>query len=438
MTAPTAVPQFSLARPQEIADPYPIYRRYRELDPVHLVSPSGVDGPQTCYVFRYADVTRVMASRSFGRSSALARQGQAAAAPLVPAAYPVLREMVANWLVFLDPPRHTKLRSLILKEFVPNAVSGLRPRITEIARALVEDVRRKPYTDLVADYSAPLPILVICALLGVPHEQWGWLREGAIALQEANSSRARAGEDRYARAESAARRLSDYFLGEIERRRREPRNDVIGLLVRAEEHGARLSDPEIIATCVHLMTAGHETTTNLISKGILGLLAHPTALDELRSMPQLMPGAVEELVRYDSPVQMVTRWAYQDEVLAGRRIARGTKVVLVLGSANRDADQFRHPDVLDIRRTLSRHCGFGMGIHYCLGAPLARLEGEIALSTLVRELPGLGPGDEPPEYADDLVFHGPARLPLRTGRGHTSAHTPTQMRHSARTKEETR
>jgi cytochrome P450 len=402
----------ALIRPQDIADPYPVYRRYREADPVHAV-PSTTSGPDTWYLFRYEDVAQVLSSPHYGRSARVARSGLSATPPLIPAGYGVLREVVDNWLVFLDPPRHTRLRSLVSQRFSAKVVGGLRPRIEEIAVELLARLRAGPRTDLVEHYAAPLPILVVLELLGVPREHHGWMRECAVALQEANTSRAGGQRDRYATAEAAARRLRDHFRCEVQRRRRHQFDDVTAWLVRAGDDPEPLSDGEIVATCIHLLTAGHETTTNLISKSVLALLGRPDTLDALRTTPQLMADAVDEFVRYDSPVQMITRWAYRDEVVAGHGIRRGSKVVLVLGSANRDPERFPDPDTLDIRRNAGQHCGFGLGIHYCLGAGLAHLEAEIGLTTLLHGVPHLALGEEPVQYAADLVFHGPARLVLR-------------------------
>ena len=209
--------------------------------------------------------------------------------------------------------------------------------------------------------------------------------------------------------------LAGYFRQEAQRRRSDDPHDLVSLLAQARNRGELLTDDEIIGTCIHLLTAGHETTTNLICKSVLALLRNPDVLHELRAHPEFMRNAVDELVRYDSPVQMVTRWSYRDEVLHERNIHRGDKVVLVLGSANRDPRQFSDPDALHLYRSAGRHCGFGLGIHYCLGANLARAEAEIGLNTLLENLPKLSLTDEPPQYADDMIFHGPTRLVLRTG-----------------------
>jgi cytochrome P450 StaP len=400
--------------PEDVASPYPVYQRYRDNDPVHW-SPATAESAGTWYVFGYDDVARVLSSQHFGRSSHVARAGDAAAPTLVPADYDSLHRIVQNWLVFMDPPQHTELRSLVNKEFSPKVVTALRARIKDIATTLIAEQQEKPTIELVDGFAAPFPILVISELLGVPKDLCGWFRECAVSLQEASTTRVARRADGYARAETAAQELAGYFRREARRRRGEDQHDLVSLLVLAQNRGELLSDDEIIGTCIHLLTAGHETTTNLIGKSVLALLGNPAVLHELRAHPELMRNAVDELVRYDSPVQMVTRWAYRDEVLHGRDIHRGDKVVLVLGSANRDPRQFPDPDALCLHRGISRHCAFGLGIHYCLGANLARTEAEIGLTTLFKNLPQLSLTDEPVQYADDMVFHGPKRLVLRTG-----------------------
>jgi cytochrome P450 StaP len=406
--------------PEDVANPYPVYQRYRDNDPVHW-SPATAESAGAWYVFGYDDVASVLSSQHFGRSSRVARPGDPAAPALVPADHDILSRIVQNWLVFMDPPRHTALRSLVNKEFSPKVVTALRTRIKEIATNLIAERREKSTIELVDDFAAPLPILVISVLLGVPEDLCSWFRECAVSLQEASTARAGRRADGYARAETAARELADYFRQEAQRRRGEDHHDLVSLLVHARDRGELLTDDEIIATCIHLLTAGHETTTNLICKSVLALLRNPDVLQELRANPELMRNAVDELVRYDSPVQMVSRWAYRDEVLHGRDIHRGDKVVLVLGSANRDSLQFPNPDALCLHRGASRHCGFGLGIHYCLGAVLARAEAEIGLTTLFENFPQLSLTDEPARYAEDMVFHGPTRLVLRTGRARSQA-----------------
>jgi len=393
---------------EDLADPYPIYRHYRENDSVHQGRTSR-DGRTTWYVFRHDDVTRVLSHPHYGHDAAWFLGG-------IPQECETLRRMVGNWLVFMDPPRHGQLRSLLAGGFSARVVAALRPRMVEIAHDLIADIGQRPTLDLVDDFAAPLPVLVISELLGVGQGNRNWLRERAMSLQEASSGR---GRD-YRQAETAAAELTDYFWWEARRRRRDPDDDLITALVKAGECGS-LTDDEITATCVHLLTAGHETTTNLIGKSVLALLRNPGALDELRADPELLPSAVNELVRYDCPVQMVTRWAYQDDVLRGRGIQEGDNVVLVLGSANRDPRVFADPDGLRLRRRSGRHCGFGGGVHRCLGAALARVEAEIALAVLFECLPGLHLTDKPVQFAEDMVFHGPRHLVLGACGGSTDA-----------------
>ncbi|KJY43035.1 hypothetical protein VR41_05060 [Streptomyces sp. NRRL B-1568] len=394
-----------------LPDPYPLYRRYRECDPVHRA-----DG--TWYLFRHDDVARVLAGRAYVRGGSPAR---------LPQDCPHLRRTTANWMVFMDPPRHTRVRALVQKSFTPRIVEALRPRIGHLAAELVAELAaelraappgKQGGADLVDRFAAPFPILVISELLGVPKEDRPWFRARAVDLQQATSSRVARRADGFAVADAAARELDSYFRAELARRRADLArhgSDLIAAMMRAEEESP-LGDDVLVGTCIHLLTAGHETTTNLVSKGLLALLAHPDQLALLRGQPELLPNAVEELVRYDSPVQMITRQAKEDDVLGGRAISAGSKVTLVLGSANRDPERFPDPDRLDVRRDARRHSGFGMGVHYCVGAPLARAEAEIGLAALLRGLPGLAlaEGDDAVRYAQDLVFHGPERMVVRT------------------------
>ena len=371
----------------DIANPYPIYQHYRERNPVHF---SG----DTWYVFTHDDVAKVLSSQHFGRNSPTHLPGR----------HNALRTMVENWLVFMDPPRHTRLRQLLSTEFSPKVVINLRERISAIAAGLVAQLR----SDLVEEFAAPLPVLVISELLGVPRSLHEWFRERAVWLQQASSNRAGRRADGFALADVAARELADYFGAEVSRRRSWPGEDLVSLLAHADG----VTDTEIVGTCVHLLTAGHETTTNLLGKSVLALIRHPTVLDRLRADPSLLPAAVNELVRYDCPVQMVTRWAHRDVDVGGRTIRAGEKVVLVLGSANRDPSRFPAPDELRLERDTSRHCGFGLGIHYCLGATLARAEAEIGLGILLAHLPELRLAGNP-VFGEDLVFHGPTKVPIR-------------------------
>jgi cytochrome P450 StaP len=385
-------------QPHDLADPYRVYRRYREQDPVQRG-----DG-DAWYVFGFDDVDTVLRSPDFGRGPGAPVKPDRAA----------LHRIVQNWLVFMDPPRHTELRRMLGAEFTPAVAAGLRGRIAAIAAELVAGLGNNstPLVDLVADFAAPFPVLVISELLGVPAEHRGWLRQRAMWLQEASSARVGHRADGLDRADRAARDLEKYFGDQLEARRGGSGEDLISLLAGARQRGEATTE-EVVGTCVHLLTAGHETTTNFISKSILILLDARDLFERLRSDPELLPMVVDEFVRYDPPVQMVSRWAYRDFSLGGKRIRAGDKVVLVIGSANRDPQRFPEPDELRFGRSVGRHSGFGAGIHYCLGANVARAEAEIGLATLLQALPEMSRADEPVCYGSDIIFHGPIRFPLR-------------------------
>ncbi|MEV6235224.1 cytochrome P450 [Lentzea sp. NPDC051838] len=365
----------------DVRNPYPVFARYLAESPIHVAD-------ATYYVFSHAAASTVLSSQVFGRRSG-------GGGP-IPAGHSILRTMVNNWLVFLDPPRHTELRSVLNREFSPSVVTNLRDRITAIARDLLADLPAE--FDLVERFSAPFPILVISELLGVPREKWDWLRSQAVALQEGSSSRAARNPDAHKIAEAAARELHDYF--SVLAAERRSGDDLISLMVGA------LDTDEIVATCVHLMTAGHETTTNVFSKAVLTLSTRPEALKALRE--GVTAAAVEELVRFDSPVQAISRWAYEDVTVAGTMIPKGSKVMVMLGAANRDPAKFDAPTELDLNRDGGRSVSFGLGIHYCLGATLARVELEIGLGLLLESL-----GEfvvDGVEYPYDMVFHGPHKV----------------------------
>jgi cytochrome P450 len=402
----TTLPRFSLKgwAEEDIADPYPVYRRYRDVQSVHE---GAGEGARTFYVFGYDDVVKVLSSRNFGRSP----DSTSDKATPVPAEFSALRSVVENWLVFLDPPEHTRLRSTLQKEFSAEVVTALRPRIARIAGELLSRLDGRGEIDLVGGFAAPFPIMVICELLGLPARHHEWLRDRAVALQGASTTRSANGESRFVGAEAAARELSGYFRDQAERRT-PGAHDLLALLVRARHDGTPLSTERIVGTCIHLLTAGHETTTNSLAKAALTLRTHPELLADLRDHPDLVPTAVEELLRHDPPVQAVTRWAHEDTSVGGLDVPGGSRVIALLGSANRDPARFPRPDAVDVHRPADRHLGFGIGIHYCLGATLARAELEIGLRALLKSLRGWEKASHHVEYADDMVFHGPARLVL--------------------------
>ncbi len=396
--------------PEVIADPYPVYRHYRETDPVHWGIAANRQLSGAWYLFFYQDVMQVLEDRRFGREGYKVRD-DIETAP-VPKAYKGFSSMVTNWMVFRDPPNHTRLRLLVNKAFSPKTLENIRPAIIDIADHLLDRVRDRLEMDLIDDFAFPLPVMVIAALLGVDPEDRFAFREWALALQHASASRLTPSVEIYEQAEAATQAFIEYFKDAIAKRHAEPRQDLITALAKARYEGDKLSDEEILATCIHLLTAGHETTINLIAKGTLALLRNRDQMELLRSHPELMPGAVEELIRYDSPVQMLSRWAYEDVEIGDKLIRRGDSVGLILGSANRDPRRFDNPDLLDIQRQDNKHCGFGGGIHFCLGSALARAEAQVSLNILINRLPKLHLIDRAIEWADNIVFHGPKHLPI--------------------------
>ncbi|MEV0318206.1 cytochrome P450 [Streptomyces sp. NPDC050658] len=399
---------------KNIDEPYDLYREFRENDPVHLV-PGRAEAPeQQWFVFRHDDVARVLTGRQFGRRAAVAYRGQGTPPPLIPPGFPRLARSVENWLVFMDPPAHGRLRSLIADRFAERLRSGeLDEAVRRITADLAGELEGRATVELVGAYAAPLPLLVVLEALGVDRADRAELRGHALALREGSSFRPGDRAARLARADEAAGRLDDYFRAAVLERRRTPRTDLIGELVAVGDGDGPLTDDALVGTCVHLLMSGHEATSNVVSKAALALLAAPAALAELRAGPQEVDGAVDELIRYDSPVQMVTRWAYRDTRVGGRAVRRGDKLTLVLGSANRDPARYPDPDELRIGRDVGRHFGFGMGIHHCLGYGLARLETGNAIRSMLEFLSSVDAADVRVKYADDIVFHGPEEIRLK-------------------------
>ena len=391
-----------------IADPYPVYRAYREAaGGVHRLQRSG-RGPEWI-VLGYAHGSAVLGSRSFGRRAAEAtgRTGS-----IIPARFSTLSTLVDNWLVFMDPPRHTRVRTVIGDRFAERLRAGMPARVADIVEDLAAGLDGRREIELVADFAAQVPMAVILEVLGVSIEDRTVLAPLLASLQEGSSFRPGPPEQRMATADGGARGLIEYFRDALASRRREPRKDLLSALATADWGDE--PDPEelLVGSCVHLLAAGQEATTNAVAKAALLLLRHPDLVDRLRADPDLVPRAVDEFIRYDSPGQMVHRWAYRDEPLGDVTIPKGEKVTVVLGAANRDPARFENPDVIDLTRDARKHCGFGLGAHYCLGSPLGRLAVRAGVHALLKLVPDLRLAEETVPYRRDLVFHGPERLAL--------------------------
>ena len=390
---------FNPMDPEFLADPYPMYHRLRAEEPVHH-SPLGF-----WVLTRYEDVVAAL------RDPRLAKE---AIAGFIAARFGAPIPQMGLSMLDRDPPDHTRLRALVSKAFTPRVVETLRPHIQQIVDGLVDAAQDKGSMDLIEEFAYPLPVIVICEMLGVPvddHERFkGWgldIARGLDAILLPPDSEVGR------RAVAGRRALADYFRDLIAERRAAPRADMLSALIAAEEAGDKLSEEELLATCILLLVAGHETTVNLIGNGTLALLRHPDQLRRLRDSPGLIGTAIEELLRYDGPVQRTARIPSADVVIDGHTIAKGEMVMPFIGAADRDPAQFAEPDRLDIARADNRHIAFGWGIHFCLGAPLARVEGQIAINTLLKRLPRLTLDTDKPYFRQSLTLRGLQALPVR-------------------------
>jgi cytochrome P450 len=316
-------------------------------------------------------------------------------------------------MLHTDPPAHTRLRGLVNKAFTPRVVDAMLPHIERLVDGFLDAVADRGRLDAIADLAYPLPVVVIAQMLGVPPQDRdrfkAWSDEVSVVLSGDATAVAEAD---LRRAIAARGELVDYFRTIVEARRRQPQEDLLTALVRAEEGGGRLTEDELYSTAVLLLVAGNETTTNLIGNGLLALLRHPEQKQRVWDDDDLVPSAVEEMLRYDGPVQLTTRLAKVDVEIHGTRIAQGQWVYLMLGAADRDPAQFADPDRFDVGRADNKHVAFGAGPHFCLGAPLARLEAQVAFRALRRRFPGLRLGSERVERRPNFNLRGLKALPV--------------------------
>ena len=306
-----------------------------------------------------------------------------------------------------DPPDHTRLRTLVSKAFTPRSVSDLAPRIQQIVDDLIDATERRDRFDLIDAFAYPLPVIVIAEMLGVPPEDIEVFKSWSNAV--ALSVEPTVNDEQTRRIQESGEKLYDYFEGIIEQRRRNPQDDMITALIAAEDEGDRLTHEELLATLLLLLVAGNETTRNLIGNGTLALVRNPDQLERLRNEPDLIDSAINEMLRYDSPVQLDGRMATEEVEIGGKLIKPGQRAICLLGAANRDPSVFTNPDVFDIGRQEASHIAFGRGIHYCLGAPLAILEGRIAFSSLLNRFSSVTLLSEP-EYREQVVLRGVKEL----------------------------
>jgi cytochrome P450 len=395
------IPAFDLANPAFRANPYPAYRFLRETAPVWR-SPMG-----HWVLSRHADATAVLRDPRFGHENADRTSVEAEAETVV--------RSLNQTMLLLDPPQHTRIRGLVSKAFTARRMEGLRARIGDIVDGLIDKVAGQGGMDVVSDFAHLLPVIVICDMLGIPEQDRGpFLADTSIRGRILDPVPLTRDELDTANAASAAN--AAYFASLFAYRRANPGDDLTTALLAAREADDSLTDEEIIANIGLLFGAGHETTANLIGNGLLALHRNPDQLAKLRAQPELMPNAVEEMLRFDSPVQLTGRTALQDVEIGGQMIARGEEVIALLGAANHDPDAYpgTDPDELDIARPGVRALSFGGGIHFCLGAQLARIEGEVAFAKLLERLPGLRLEDpDNVQWKPTITLRGVTSLPAR-------------------------
>ncbi len=393
---------YHLLDPEVLANPYPLFHRLRSEDPVHW-------DPflHAWVVTRYNDVVTVLHHYSAARTPSPEQLTEMGLGALNPIAQVMVKQML-----FLDAPAHTRMRSLAAHAFTPQRVEVLRSHIREIANALLDKVESQGHMDVIADLAEPLPCIVTAEMLGVPvedHQQLKvWSQDFAEMLGNFQHN-----PDRASRVLRSTLAMVDYFRSAIRQQRLNPRDGLVRSLMNAEIDGDRFTDEEIIANCIVTMVGGQETTTNLIGNGVLSLLRNLDQLEKLRSDLSLIPSAVEEMLRYESPSQHTARLAPEDTILGGRRIAKRQAVIAVMAAGNRDPERFPDPDRLDITRTNNRHLAFGWAAHFCFGAALARIEGQTAFELMLRRLPNWILEPERLVWRTNLGLRGLTKLRIR-------------------------
>jgi cytochrome P450 len=392
-----------------LADPFPVYRRMREEDPVHW-SPR----LKSWVLTRYDDIKAVCLDKEI--SSDRLRPFFATLPGPEAARIGEIMRYLTHWMVFRDPPEHTRLRRLTSKVFHVQSMHAMRPVAEELTEWLFERIGNRTEIDFVADFAGPLPALVIMAMLGVPKEELAKVKRMSdeMALFIGSS---RMSPEKYDIAEAATKEMAGFFLELIQDRRKNPKSDLLSQLVHLEDGGDRLTEDELVATCILLLFAGHETTTNHIANGLLSLLRFPAELKALREQPEIAQRAIEELLRYDGPSGAQVRVVKVQQEMRGKTLKPGDRVFIMLNAANRDPEAYDDPDRLILTRKDVPHLTFGFGMHICLGFPLARMEGQVALPAVARHWKNiaLAAPEANLEWLNSLVFRGMKALPLKVG-----------------------
>jgi hypothetical protein len=398
ITAPDKKVVFS---DEVLQDPYPTYARMHAEGPLHYVD---VDNKWAVWsIFSHAECSSIAKDP---RLSAKRAKQMLLSLPLSrQAEFSELARMLSLWLIFMDPPEHTRLRKLLNKGFSAAALEGLRPQVEAIVDQMLKPFQRGSEIDLMREFANPMPVRIILEMLGIPQDLRDtfvdWSK--AIAAFRGNPNRT---VEEAAAAQNALIELTEFFRKTVAERRRNKGNDLISLLIDIEEEGEVLTEEELYAQCIALLFAGHETTRNLIGNGMYTLLRHPEETDELREKPEMIRQAVEEILRYESPVQFTARVLKEDIEVCGQRIPKKWTILCMLGAANRDPKKFNEPNRLNLKRLNNEHLAFSAGPHFCIGAQLARLEGQVALLNLVQRFPEMKLVGPRPEWASTFGLRG--------------------------------
>ena len=388
-----------------INDPIPVFRALQDDDPCHWCGPL-----KSWLVTRYEDAREILrdeqisADRLTPYYTALPPDQRGGISDIV--------RYLNTWVAFKDPPEHTRMRSLLNKVFTPGEIRNLRPAVAQAVAHLLTPLREVEAFDFIEEYAYPLPATVILMMLGLPADDRQRLHQWSTQMQPFIGG-ATSSPDKYARAQAGAIAMADYFRTAIQDRASRPRDDMLTKLVAARERDDALTEDEIIGTAMLFLFGGHETTTNLIGNGVRALLKHPAELERLRAESDLIKPAVEEVLRYDGPTLATVRVVKQDHERHGREMTAGQRVFVMIHGANHDLRQFRQADTFDITRDPNPHLTFNYGIHFCLGAPLARLEGELAIGAALAAMPTLALTDDNCDYMDTLVMRGAWSMPVR-------------------------
>jgi cytochrome P450 len=384
-----------------LQDPYPTYARLHEEGPLHFLDVGSKWGVWS--IVSHAECSSIAKDPRLS-----AKRGQQLIT-LLPAnrqaEFKELARMFSLWMIFMDPPEHTRLRKLLNKGFSPAAIDGLRPQVEAIVESMLSPLKQGSEVDLMSVFANPMPVRIILEMLGIPQELSETFGEWSRAIAVFRGSPNRTVEDAQA-AQDALIGLTDFFRKTVADRRRNKGNDLISLLIDIEEEGEVLTEEELYAQCIALLFAGHETTRNLIGNGMYTLLKHPQETAELRENPDMIRTTVEEILRLESPVQMTARVLKDEMEVCGQRIPKGWTILCMLGAANRDPKQFKEPNQVNLKRLNNQHLAFSAGPHFCIGSQLARLEGQVSLLNLVRRFPKMQLAGPKPEWASTFGLRG--------------------------------